>query len=83
MAKTAKKVLYHAYFCGDDIGEADGFFEIVDDKLKLVTCWSQNDAMWRDEYMSGLLAWAGVDLQDLPAKYKAQGEKLLAKNWGL
>jgi predicted DNA-binding WGR domain protein len=78
-----KKVLYHEFFCGDNIGEADGFFEIVDGKLKLVDCWSTNDAHWRGEYMTGLLSWAGVELKDLPEKYQVDGEKLLCENWGL
>lgn len=82
-AKTAKKVLYHAWFEGENVGEADAFYEIVDGKLKLVTCWSANDAMWREEYMSGLLAWAGVDLQSLPSKHRKEAEKLLEKTWGL
>jgi len=78
-----KKVLYHSYFCGDNVGEADGFFEVVDGELELVDCWSRNDANWRQEYMNGILKWAGVDLQKLPEKHMAQGEKLLEKTWGL
>jgi predicted DNA-binding WGR domain protein len=78
-----KKILYHEFFCGDNIGEADGFFEIVDGKLQLVECWSTNDAHWRGEYMTGLLSWAGVEMKDLPEKYQVEGEKLLCKNWGL
>jgi predicted DNA-binding WGR domain protein len=83
MAKQeAKKVLYHGYFEGDSIGEADGFFEIKDGKLLLVDCWSLNDAHWRGEYMTGLLEWAGVELKDLPEKRHQEAEKLLAKTWG-
>jgi predicted DNA-binding WGR domain protein len=78
-----RKTLYHDYFCGDNVGEADGFFEIKDGKLQLVDCWSQNDAMWRHEYMNGILEWAGVDLKDLPDKYHDEAEKMLEKNWGL
>ena len=83
LPKQPKKTLYHAYFCGDNLGEADGFFEIKDGKLELVDCWSLNDAHWRGEYMTGILTWAGVDLQDLPKKYMAEGEKILEKTWGL
>lgn len=82
MAK-AKKVLYFSYFNGDDIGEADGFFEIKNGKLELVDCWSLNDAHWRGEYMTGILNWAGVEVTKLPAKYMKQGEKLIAETWGL
>jgi hypothetical protein len=78
-----KKTLYHESFCSDNIGEADGFFEIIDGKLELVDCWSNNDAMWRGEYMTGILTWAGIDLQDLPKKHHAAAEKLLCENWGL
>jgi predicted DNA-binding WGR domain protein len=78
-----KKTLYHEFFCSNNIGEADGFFEIVDGKLKLVDCWSTNDAHWRGEYMTGLLRWAGVDLKDLPEKYQVEAEKLLCKCWGI
>jgi len=78
-----KKILYHQFFCGDNVGEADGFFEIVDNKLVLVECWSTNDAHWRGEYMTGLLSWAGVEMKKLPEKYNVEGEKLLCENWGL
>jgi hypothetical protein len=86
MAKAKQqpqKTLYHEFFCSDNLGEADGFFEIKDGKLELVDCWSTNDAHWRGEYMTGLLTWAGVELKDLPSKYQAAGEKLLCENWGL
>jgi hypothetical protein len=79
-----KRILYHAFFCGDNVGEADGFFEIKDnDELELVDCWSTNDAHWRGEYMSGILSWAGVEVQRLPENRQDEGEKLLEKNWGL
>jgi hypothetical protein len=80
---ATKKVLYHGYFNGDDIGEADGFFEIVNKKLKLVDCWSLNDAHWRGEYMTGILEWAGVKVERLPEDRNDEGEKLIAKCWGL
>ena len=86
MAKAKQqpqKTLYHSFFCGDNVGEADGFFEVVGGELELVDCWSTNDAHWRHEYMNGILKWAGVDLQKLPAKYLAEAEKLLEKTWGL
>jgi hypothetical protein len=78
-----KKILYYAYFCGDNIGEADGFFEIKGSKLELVDCWSKNDANWRSEYMTGILSWAGVEVKKLPPSHVAAGEKLIAENWGL
>lgn len=86
MAKAKQqptKTLYNSSFEGGNIGEADGFFEIVDGKVELVDCWSCNDAMWRDEYMNGILEWAGVKLERLPVKYKREAEKLIEKAWGL
>jgi hypothetical protein len=79
----ATKTLYHAWFEGDNVGEADGFFEIKDGKLEFVDGWSANDANWRDEYMTGLLEWAGVELKTLPEKYRDEAEKILEKRWGL
>lgn len=78
-----KRILYHQFFCSDNVGEADGFFEVKDGKLELVDCWSTNDAHWRGEYMSGILAWAGVEVKRLPEKHNDEGEKLLCENWGL
>jgi hypothetical protein len=69
--------------CGDDVGEADAFFEINEGKLKLITCWSHNDAMWRDEYMSGLISYFGGKIEKLPTKHEKEAEKLVAKVWGL
>lgn len=86
MAKAKQqpqKTLYHAYFCGDNLGEADGFFTITDGKLELVDCWSLNDAHWRGEYMTGLLTWAGVEVKDLPEKRLYEAEEMLEKHWGL
>jgi len=80
---ATKKVLYYSYFNGDDIGEADGFFEIKGKKLELVECWSKNDASWRSEYMKGILSWAGVEVKKLPEDRYDEGEKLIAKCWGL
>jgi len=77
------RVLYHDYFEGDSIGEADGFFAIENGKLTVVDGWSCNDAHWREEYMAGLLKWAGVEVKRLPDKHHEEAEKLLAKMWGL
>ena len=77
------KTVYHAYFEGDNIGEADGFFEIKNGKLSAVTGWSLNDAHWRYEYMQGLIGYFGGIVEPLPKKYQAQAEKLLLKLWNL
>lgn len=85
MAQTKQKlkVIYHAYFCDDLLGEADGFFEINSGKLEYVTGWFLNDAHWRGEYMSGLLKHVGVDVQTLPEEHQDQASKLMAKAYGL
>jgi hypothetical protein len=85
MAQTKQKlkVIYHTFICDDNLGEADGFFEINDGKLQYVTSWDCNDASWRGEYMRGLLKHVGVDVQTLPDKYKGEASKLMAKAYGL
>ncbi len=74
--------IYHEYF-EDEFGEADAFYEIVDGKLKLITCWSLNDAHYRDEYMSSLFKYLGVDIVDLPKKHRKKAEEMLRKAWGV
>lgn len=88
MAKKAKsqpktKTLYRTFICGDLVGEAEGFFELNDGKLTLITCWSANDASYRDEYMSGLIEYFGGAIERLPEKYVEEAEKMMAKTWGL
>jgi hypothetical protein len=85
-AKTPKaqtRVIYHKYFCTDEIGESDGFFEVVNGKLEYVSGWFHNDAMWRPEYMSGLLEHLGVEVADLPAKYEKEAAKLFSQAYGI
>ena len=79
----AAKTLYHTFVCDDNCGEADGFFEIEKGKLKLVTCWSANDANWRGEYMSGLIKYFGGKIERLPVKHEKQASLLMARSWGL
>jgi len=83
MAKEKLKIIYHRFFCTDRLGEADGFYEIKDGKLKFITGWFSNDASYRDEYMSDLLRYAGVDVQDLPEKYANEAEKLMGIKYGI
>jgi hypothetical protein len=82
-AKQKLKVIYHTFFCGDNIGEADGFFEINGGKLEYVTGWDANDANWRGEYMGGLLRHAGAEIKELPDKYQYDAERLIEKAFGL
>ena len=79
-----KRILYHQFFCGEgNLGESDGFFSLEDGKLEYVDGWDCNDAHWRGEYMTGLLAWAGVKIEKLPAKYLDEAVKIAEKQWGL
>lgn len=77
------RVVYEKYFCTDDLGEADGFFEINGGTLTFVTGWSHNDANWRGEYMDSLLRHFGVMVQPLPKKYEKKAEKLIREAFGL
>ncbi len=79
-----KRILYHQFFCGEgNLGESDGFFSLESGKLEYVDGWDCNDAHWRGEYMTGLLAWAGVKIEQLPEKYLDEAVKIAEKQWGL
>ena len=79
-----KRILYHQFFCGEgNLGESDGFFSLENGKLEYVDGWDCNDAHWRGEYMTGLLAWAGVKIEQLPEKYLDEAVKIAEKQWGL
>jgi hypothetical protein len=79
--QTQKRVIFFKYFC-DDFGEMDAFYEIVDGKLLLVKAWSNNDANYRNEYMSGLFSYLGIQMTNLPDKYEKEARALLVKAWG-
>jgi hypothetical protein len=82
-AKETKRVIYQKYFCTDELGESDAFYEVKDKKLIFITGWFHNDAMWRPEYMSGLLSYFGVGVEILPSKYEAQAEDLMREAFGV
>jgi len=75
--------IYSKYFCDDDLGEADAFFDVVEGKLKLITAWSANDASYREEYMSSLFTYLGIEIADLPKKFDKAAKELLKGLWGL
>jgi len=79
------RTIYVEYFCDEDLGDADAFYEVQADvgSLTLITAWSNNDASYRDEYMSSLFKYLGVEVKPLPKKYKKEAKKLLGKMWGL
>lgn len=84
MAKAKLRVINHLFVCGDNLGEGDAFFEFKPDgELVFIDGWSTNDAHWRGEYMSGLLAHVGVEVKELDKKYAKLGERLFAEAFGL
>lgn len=78
-----KKIIYFQFFCTDELGECDSFFEIVNGKLVCIAAWSCNDANYRSEYMNSLFSYLGVVIGKLPKKYGKKAEKLLRERWGL
>ena len=78
----ATRTIYLECFCDDDLGEADAFYEVVDDKLTMITAWSMNDAQYRSEYMDPLFSHLGIEIKPVPRKYRKQAKALLAEMWG-
>lgn len=78
------RTIYVKYFCDNDIGEADAFFDVsgLKKELVLITAWSTNDASYRDEYMSSLFEYLGVKIKPLPAKYDKQALSKIKELWG-
>lgn len=81
-AKQKLKVIYHERFEGEGLGEAEAFYEIVNGKVEYVTGWFLNDAMWRDEYMSGLISHFGGEIERLPEKHHVAAAKLMCEAYG-
>ena len=75
--------IYSHFFCDDDLGEADAFYDIVDGELKLITAWSANDASFRPEYMESLFDYLGVKIVDLPKKHVKKAKALMKDFWGM
>lgn len=66
------KVVY--FLCDTEYGEVDAFF---DEKAQLITWWSANDASWRGEYMSGLIAHFGGEVKSPGKALEAKCRKAL------
>jgi hypothetical protein len=81
-ATPEPRVIYYQWFTEAEIGECQGFFEIVKDELVLIGCWSCNDGEYRHEYMGGVFTYLGVDVQRLPDEWHAQAVEKLKKTWG-
>lgn len=75
------RVFYEKYF--EEIGDAQGFYEVVDGKLVFLTGWSCNDALYRAEYMNGLLRHAGVEVKPLPSKHAKRALSLIKECFGV
>jgi len=71
------RTIYYKYFCDDDLGECQGFFDVIKNKVTLITCWSMNDANYRHEYMQSVFTYLGVEVKKLPDIYDAAAVKLL------
>ncbi len=63
------KTIYVKCFADDDVGDVDAFFDVIDNKLTLITAWSNNDAEYRDEYMKSLFLHLKVRVVELPKTY--------------
>lgn len=48
--------LFFVYVCDDEIGEVEAVFDISG---KMLGCWSNNDACWRDEYFGSFMKKLG------------------------
>ncbi len=83
-----KRTIYYKYFCDDDLGELQGFFEMVRNgrkigkKLVLISFWGMNDADYRHEYMQSVFTYLGVRVQKLPDIYDESAIKLLKEYSG-
>lgn len=73
-------ICYYQYFCDDDFGECFGFFTKTD-KLVCVHWFAANDAQYRNEYMRGLFAHFGIQMERLPTRLEKAALKLLKKEW--
>ena len=77
------RTIYYKSFCDDDFGECQGFFELVNKNLVLISGWSMNDAHYRHEYMQSVFTYLGVKVKELPEGQNKAAVKLLTKAFGL
>lgn len=54
------RTIYIVDACDENLGEAQGVF---DEKGKLISAWSCNDANWRDEYFNGFMKTLGITVK--------------------
>jgi len=63
------KTVWFVYHVGDDCGEVEGMFEVDG---TLISWWSCNDAMWREEYFNHFLFKLGIQISSkVPKKILA------------
>jgi hypothetical protein len=72
------KKLYIVYFCDDTLGEAQGMFDAEDN---LLGAWSDNDANWRNEYLSPFMEKLGFDVAEREPTRKDRA--VMKKHFGL
>ena len=63
--------IIHVWYCDDF--EADGFFT---EEGEIICAWSNNDAMWRSEYMDSLINKLGFEIEH---KYYTDAPELVLK----
>ena len=73
------KKLYFVSDCDNELGEIGG---VLDEKGKVLDCWSLNDADWRNEYFSGFMEKVGIEAVEStsPKHIKASVTKLGRSN---
>jgi hypothetical protein len=54
---------------------------MFDENGKLLGCWSCNDAKWRHEYFNHFMDRLGIEVLQLPKKYRKLGIKQLRKHY--
>lgn len=58
-SKKKLKTILHVFF--EEYGEHDVFY---DEEGRIIDYWHCNDASWRGEYFSGLMAYMGYEVLD-------------------
>lgn len=69
----------YTYYSEEEYGEVQAFF---DEKFKIITAWSCDDANYRSEYMDPLFEAVGVKMVHLPANKFEMADKAIKKEFG-
>jgi hypothetical protein len=74
-----KKIYYLAIENNEKLGEMDSFWSIENSQLIPLAYWYCWDALFSMEYMGGLFTNLGVEIVDLPPRYKRKAISLITK----